>query len=283
MSHHHVEMGFIRKFVNITREQIRKGIEDSIKYIQLHIKLQEECRKLCCGLETLDINDVATVLRECNKAIKILTIEINTMFFDHPNNKKMIAEKQNQKDSLQNFINRRIIDSNFQKLQQKYGALGHITDELDEQHMFDLIQKTLKTQTESLLKEEVFEKKDEKQVNYLYIWMSLIIFILIDDLKKTVTLQDLSDEQILNAVSYVLNERSGFTPMQNAFLENKIYETERQFSTNNYIKPPMVHEPIKKSVGVGGNREKKYHRRHSRLSKSKPRCRRPHRNRTSRK
>ena len=116
--------------------------------------------------------------------------------------------------------------------------------------------------------------------------MSLTIFILIDELKKTLTLEDLhlSDEQILNAVSYILNERSGFTPMQNAFLENKIYETERQFSTNNYIKPPMVHdpEPIKKSVGVGGNREKKYHRRHSRVGKSKPHRRRP-RHRTSRK
>lgn len=296
-----VESRHISEEVNKKRQQIRKGIEDYIKYIKLHIKLQEDCRDLCCGLETLDINDVDASLIECDKAIKVLIIEINVAGIspDYKKNNAMIEKKKSQKQSLQQF---RIRLLDYQTSQQRYGRLGNIPDKLDESHIIDLLQKrynrTLKTPNEPLLEtvqhfisshEEDSEKQDDIQLDYLYIWMTLNFFILIDQLKKSQLLRELNDEQILNIVSYVLKQK--FTkPIQISYLEDKIYEKEKQFSDD--IKPSLIQGNGPINGGVGGNREKKYYRRKSSARRRRPsrkssatkrrRSRRPHR-RTARK
>lgn len=241
--------GHISEEVNKKRQQIRKGIEDYIKYINLHIKLQKDCRKLCCGLETLDINDVDDSLIKCDKAIKDLTKEINdgVVSSEYEKKRAMIRTKESQKTSLQQF---KISLLGYKKLQQEYGVLGNITDKLDEQQMLDLIQKrynrTLKTPNEPLLEtvqhfisshEEDSKKQDDRQLDYMYIWMTLNFFILIDQLKHSYLLNDLNDDQILNGVSFVLKQR--FTkPIQISYLEDKIYEKEKQFSDD--ITPSLI-------------------------------------------
>lgn len=276
-----VESRHISEEVNKKRQQIRKGIEDYIKYIDLHITLQRTLKTLCCGSESLDVNDVGAIFAWLDTAIRVLTKQINDDMFSHDYTKKktIIEQKQKQKQSLQQF---RIKLLDYQTSQQTYGRLGNIPDKLDESHIIDLLQKRynilLKTPNEPLLEtvQHFISSHDEdnqgdRQIDYLYMWMSLIFFSLIDQLKHSILLRGLNDEQILNVVSYVVKQKVKQSILSST-LEDMIYKKEQQFSDD--ITPKS-----------GGNRKKKYSRRPSRKSattKNRRRSRRPHR-RTSRK
>jgi hypothetical protein len=264
----------ISEEVNKKRQQIRKGIEDYIKYIDLHITLQRKLKTLCCGSENLDVNDVGAIFAWLDTAIRDLTKQINEyrLSDDHPKKKTIIEE--NQKQSLQQF---RIRLLDYQTSQQRYGRLGNIPDKLDESHIIDLLQKRynrlLKTPNEPLLEtvqhfisshdEDNNDNQGDRQIDYLYIWMSLIFFSLINQLKDSLLLGRLNDEQILDGVSFVVKQE--FKPsILSSTLEDMIYDKEKQFSHN--ITPKS-----------GGNRKKKYsrHRPSRKSSAIKRRSRRP--------
>jgi len=186
----------ISEEVNKKRQQIRKGIEDYIKYIDLHITLQRKLKTLCCGSENLDVNDVGAIFAWLDTAIRYLTKQINDDMFsdDYTKKKTIIEENQKQQQSLQQF---RIRLLDYQTSQQRYGRLGNIPDKLDESHIIDLLQKRynrlLKTPNEPLLEtvqhfisshdEDNNDNQGDRQIDYLYMWMSLIFFSLIDQLK----------------------------------------------------------------------------------------------------
>jgi hypothetical protein len=91
-----------------------------------------------------------------------------------------------------------------------------------------------------------------------------IFFSLIDQLKDSILLRELNDEQILNVVSSVVKQKVKQSILS-ITLEDIIYNKEKQFSDD--ITPKS-----------GGNRKKKYSRRRK---SSAIKRRRPHR-RTSR-
>jgi len=276
-----VERRYIIEEVNKTRQQIREGIKDYIKYIDLHITLQRTLKTLCCGSENLDVNDVGAIFAWIDIAIRDLTKQINDDMLSHDYTKKktIIEQKQKQKHSLQQF---RIKLLDYQTLQQRYGRLGNIPDKLDESHIIDLLQKRynrlLKTPNEPLLEtvqhfisshdEDNNDKQDDRQIDYLYMWMSLIFFSLIDQLKDSILLRELNDEQILNVVSSVVKQKVKQSILS-ITLEDIIYNKEKQFSDD--ITPKS-----------GGNRKKKYSRRRNSSSTRRRSRRRPHR-RTARK
>jgi hypothetical protein len=280
-----VASSHISEEVNKKRQQIRKGIEDYIKYIDLHITLQRTLKTLCCGSENLDVNDVGAIFAWLDTAIRDLTKQINydMLSDDYTKKKTIIEQKQKQKQSLQQF---RIKLLDYQTSQQRYGRLGNIPDKLDESHIIDLLQKRynrlLKTPNEPLLEtvqhfisshdEDNNDNQGDRQIDYLYMWMSLIFFSLIDQLKDSILLRGLNDEQILNVVSYVVKQKVKQSILSST-LEDMIYNKEKQFSDD--ITPKS-----------GGNRKKKYSRRRpsrkSATTKNRRRSRRPNR-RTSRK
>lgn len=274
-----VGIRYIIEEVNKTRQRIREGIKDYIKYIDLHITLQRTLKTLCCGSENLDVNDVGAIFAWIDTAIRDLTKQINDDMLSHDYTKKKTIIEQKQKHSLQQF---RIKLLDYQTSQQRYGRLGNIPDKLDESHIIDLLQKRynrlLKTPNEPLLEtvqhfisshdEDNNDKQDDRQIDYLYMWMSLIFFSLIDQFKDSILLSELNDERILNVVSSVVKQEVKQSILSEN-LEVIIYNKEKQFSDD--ITPKS-----------GGNRKKKYSRRRNSSSTRRRSRRRPHR-RTSRK
>lgn len=270
-----IENTYIKEQVNKIRKFIRADIEDYVKYIKSHITLQEDSKKLCCGLQSLNINDIRGSLSACKIASDKLATEImGAIYYGNFN-----LKKTEDKTKITEFKDKL---TSFQKLQDKYGVLG-ITVEPTDQQILELIQKRyerlLKTSTEPVLDTVIFSheednvNQDDKQVDYLNLWMSFIFFKLIDELKENILLIYYDYDNILRVITLVLKNNTGIIPISIPYLESKISENELQFS--NYINPSIQHTE-------GGKFRKKYNSRR-RPTATKNRLRRHPRRRTVRK
>ena len=278
-----IEHTYINEQVNRIRQLIRADIEYYVKYIKSHITLQEDSKKLCCGLQSLNINDIRGSLSACKIASDELAKEIMDAIYS--GNKLNLKNKNEDKTNITKFKDKL---TSFQKLQDKYGVLD-VTVEPTDQQILELIQKryerVLKTSTGPVNHYIISHEEDnvnqhDKQVDYLNLWMSFIFFKLIDELNASNLLVDYNHDNTLRFVSLLLKTNTGIIPISIPYLESKIYEYEIQFSNNiNPSIPSIQHTE-------GGKFRKKYNnsrRRPSRPTATKNRLRRHFRRRTVRK